>query len=283
MLTSPGVTIAPRRSSYGSVRIAYADLGDEAVLDPHEPARVLGPLVVHRDDRAVAEDHSSASSGTSSNASTSTRPRSVILSDGITDSARNERCWNGASSVQPSSRAAAASACERSTTSSSGASDEEPGDRQRQLREHLGAVDDDDAAAAVREPPHGRRHRGVVHADDDDVVRVVCDRRGDRAALQPEAAHEAEPHPAGAEMALDDGDLRQVALGVGHRLAGADARLLDERIGDDLAGHDPDHARAAAPSTGCGTSRARTRRSARCGAPSPAPRRAGTPRPGGRP
>ena len=88
---------------------------------------------------------------------------------------------------------------------------EQPGDRQRQLGEHLRAVDDDDAAAAVREPAHRCRHRRVVHPDDDDVVRVVGDRRGDRAALQAEAAHEAEADAAGAEVALDDGDLREVA------------------------------------------------------------------------
>ena len=107
--------------------------------------------------------------------STSTRPRSVSFSDGITDRARNASSWNGASIVQPSCAAAATTACERSTTSASGASLREPGDRQRQLGEHLGAVDGDDAAADVREPPHGGRHRRVAHADDDEVVRVVGD------------------------------------------------------------------------------------------------------------
>ena len=37
------------------------------------------------------------------------------------------------------------------------------------------------------------------------------------------------PDPAGAEMALDDGDLRVVALAVGNRVAVDDPRLLDER------------------------------------------------------
>ncbi len=60
---------------------------------------------------------------------------------------------------------------------------------------------------------------------------------------QAEAADEAEPDAAGAEVALDDRDLRQVALGVGDRLAGLQRRLVDERVGHDLAGHDPDHAR----------------------------------------
>src|SRR6185437_1951884 len=103
-------------------RVTRAHLDHEAVLDPHPAAVVLGAGVVHRDDAAVAWDHS-ASSGTSSNRSTSTSPRSVSLRLGITDSARNARCWNGASSVQPSSRAAATSAFDAATTSSSGASE----------------------------------------------------------------------------------------------------------------------------------------------------------------
>ena len=106
---------------------------------------------------------------------------------------------------------------------------EQAGDGERQLGDHLCAVDDDDPAAAVREPAHGGGHRRVVRPDDDDVVRVVRDGRRDRAALQPEAAHEAEPDAAGAEMPLDDGDLRQVALRVGERLARAMDGLVDER------------------------------------------------------
>ena len=106
MLTKPGVTTAPREV-LGRRRAASprADLGDEAVLDPQPAALVLGAGVVHRDDPGVGEDHAT-SSGTSSKRSTSTRPRSVSFRLGITESARNERCWNGASSVQPSARAA---------------------------------------------------------------------------------------------------------------------------------------------------------------------------------
>ena len=217
-----------------------------------------------------------ASSGTSSNRSTSTRPRSVSLSDGITESARKARCWNGDSSSQPSVRAASVTAREPATTSSSGASESRPATGSAQLRHDICPVDDDDPAAAVREPPDGRGHRCVVHPDDDDVVCIVRDRRGERAALEPEAPDEAEPDPARAEVPLDDGDLREVSLRIRERFAGVRRDRLDERVRDDLAGDDPDHARLASRSTGCGTSPARRRRSGRCAAPSRAPSRAGS-------
>ena len=66
---------------------------------------------------------------------------------------------------------------------------------------------------------------------------------------KPEPADEAEADPAGAEVALDDGDLREVPLGVRDDLAVASRRLFDERLGDDLVGHDADHAHPAARGT----------------------------------
>ena len=67
-------------------------------------------------------------------------------------------------------------------------------------------------------------------------------------ALQAEAADEAEPGAPRAQVPLDHRDLRQVAVAVGDRLARSPGRLVDERVGDDLAGHDPDHpSRAALP------------------------------------
>ena len=245
MLTSPGVTTAPPRSSApsgASPAPSSATSPSSIRIQPRSCSVPASSIVTtHALPRITA-----ASSGTSSKRSTSTSPRSVSFRDGITDSARNARCWNGASSSQPSSRAAAIDRvrgldhlCERRVR-------EQAGDRQRQLREHLGAVDDDDAAAAVREPAHGGGHRRVVHPDDDDVVRVVRDRRCERAALQAEPAHEAEPDAARAEVPLDDRDLREVALGIGERLAGSVGGLVHERVGHDLARHDPDHARVAA-------------------------------------
>ena len=88
------------------------------------------------------------------------------------------------------------------------------GDAPAGAEDLAGAVDDDDASAAVRQPSHGGGHRRVVHPDDDHVVRVVCDRRRERAAPQAESTHEAEPDAARAEMALDDRDLGEVALGI---------------------------------------------------------------------
>ena len=66
------------------------DVLDAAVGEEDPAALVLGARVVHRRDiRVVQQGAHSALSGTSSKRSTSTRPRSVIFSAGITDSARN--------------------------------------------------------------------------------------------------------------------------------------------------------------------------------------------------
>ena len=170
----------------------------------------------------------------------------MIFRLGITESARKASDWNGEGSVQPSSRAASTHARLAATTSASGAVGEQAGNGERQLRAHLAVGDDDDPAAELDEPLDRALQVVVVHADDDDVVRVVRDRRRERAVAQPEAAHEPEADPAGAEVALDDGDLREVALGVGDDLPVAQRRLLDERLGHDLVGDDADHAHAPA-------------------------------------
>ena len=132
---------------------------------------------------AFVKERAHASSGTSSKRSTSTRPRSVIFRLGITDSARNASVWNGASQLAAERARRVDAGAARATTSASGASESRPGDRQRQLGAHLPAVDDDDAAAESPRAADGRSHVVVVHPDDDDVVRVVRDRRGERAAL----------------------------------------------------------------------------------------------------
>ena len=149
----------------------------------------------------------------------------MIFSDGITESARNASVWNG--DVERAAERRAPRRCSArlaATTSSSGASESRPATGSGSSASTSRAVDDDDAAADARAAgATARGHRRVVHADDDDVVRVVRDRRGERAALQAEAAHEPEPDPARAEVALDDRDLREVALRVGDRLAVRDA------------------------------------------------------------
>ena len=124
---------------------------------------------------------------------------------------------------------------------------EQARDRQRQLGRDAVAV------ATTSPPPISRRrsaaldHRLVVDADDDQVVAVVGDGRAEGAALEPEPADEAEADAPGLEVALEDGDLREVARGVGDRERRPTVgELVDERRGDDLARHEPDHARAAA-------------------------------------
>ena len=77
-------------------------------------------------------------------------------------------------------------------------------------------------------------------------MRVVGERRAERAAAEAEAADEPEADAAGAEVALDHRDLRQVALGIRQRLAAALRRFVHERLGDDLTRHEPDHACATA-------------------------------------
>ncbi len=80
--------------------------------------------------------------------STSSVPPSVIRSCGITDSAMNDSCMNGSSSVTPSARAAASRSCLQPIGDLDGAAvAHQPGQRQRQLG--------DDSRR--RAPPAGRR------------------------------------------------------------------------------------------------------------------------------
>src|SRR6266511_1268699 len=68
----------------------------------------------------------STASGTSSKRSMSTSPRSVIFSFGITESARKDSIWNGASIVQPSCSTARWHCLDRVSTSARGASASSP-------------------------------------------------------------------------------------------------------------------------------------------------------------
>src|SRR6476620_11555746 len=60
------------------------------------------------------------------------------------------------------------------------------------------------------------------------------------ATAQAEAADEAEADAAGGVVALDDRDLREVALRVGHDLAAAHARYEREVLAQDLIPDQPD-------------------------------------------
>ena len=62
--------------------------------------------------------------------------------------------------------------------------------------------------------------------------------------IQPEPAHEPEPHAPGAVVALDHRDLRQVARRVRDHVPVDHQRRLVQRVGDQLAGLDADHPHA---------------------------------------
>ena len=146
----------------------------------------------------------------------------MIFSDGITESARKDIVWNGEGSVQPSFAAASMQPAARLDHLVERRLRDQARDRQRQLGAHAAVLDDDHAAADLGQARDRAGHVVVVHADDDDVVRVVGEGRGERARLEVEAAHEPDRHPAGAEVALDDRDLREAVPG--DRVA-----VLDER------------------------------------------------------
>ena len=197
-----------------------ADRRDHAVLDEQPAGLVLRPGVVAGGDptgrvqngHAVADTVSDTASGTSSKRSTSTSPRSVIFRCGMTESARNASVRNGVAPVQPRLVCRLVAGAALRDDLGERRIREQPGDRQRALGENAQSVDGDDPASELGESLDGERHVPIGHADDDEVVRVVRDARRERAALQPRPGDEAEPDPARREVALDDGDLREVVL-----------------------------------------------------------------------
>ena len=123
--------------------------------------------------------------------------------------------WNGDSSDVPSSSAAAETAAVCSSTRSSGASDSRPatgsGSSARMPRSRTTTI-----------PPPSSARRCTARAmspsstPTQTMLWASCAIVGrDGAVPQAEPAHEPEADPAGAEVPLDDGDLGQVALGVG--------------------------------------------------------------------
>ncbi len=123
---------------------------------------------------------------------------------------------------------------------------EEAGERQGQRGQHLPAGDRDQPPIEGDQSVERGAEVGVTGADRDEVVRVVADRGGERAAPQAEAAHQADADVAGCAVPLDDDQLEEVARGVGDRLAVADGRALDQAARDDLAGDRLDHRQRAA-------------------------------------
>ena len=151
-----------------------------------DPRRVLVERAEARDERSRSSAICpSTASGTSSNASTSTSPRSVIFSDGITESARNESVMNGASIVTPCSASRSCSASRPSATCSSGASESSPAIGSASSPRTSPSRATTSPAAERLRARRAQRHVAVVHADHDEVVRVVGDGRRERAASSP--------------------------------------------------------------------------------------------------
>ena len=191
-----------------------ADGDDRAVLHEQPTGPVLVTDVVTRDDPTPGEQAPHACSGTSSKRSTSTRPRSVILRCGMTESPRNESVRNGVAPVHPSACAASLHARLWAITSANGASERSPaigsGHSARTLP----------SSTATMPPPisasrsDGDGHVRVVHADDDDVVGVVGHGRCEGAACQPRPRDEAVADSPRGKVPLDDRDLREIASSV---------------------------------------------------------------------
>ncbi len=114
-------------------------------------------------------------------------------------------------------------------------------DGQRQLGPDR-AVGDHDKAALERDDAVDRdRHVAVVGADDADVVAVVPDRRGDRAALEAEAVDEAEPDVAVDAVPRDDRDLDHVLSEVDASRAALRREIAPQMLGQDFPRDHPDH------------------------------------------
>ena len=147
---------------------------------------------------------------------TSIRPWSVILSAGITESARKPSEWNGASSVHPSARAALAQRA--------AAGDDAVGRARRTSAPRPGSASSartPRSCTATMPPPSSpsRRAARTMSSSSTPATTMLWASWATVEAIAPaaqaEAAHEPDADPAGAEVALDDGDLDQVAVGVG--------------------------------------------------------------------
>ena len=133
--------------------------------------------IQHPENRALH-----TASGTISNRSPSTSPRSVILRCGMTERPRNESVRNGVAPLQPSPRAASLHARLCAITSASGAADRSPAIGSGHSASMRPILDRDDPAPDLGEPLDGERHVRVRHSDDDEVVGVVRDGRCESAS-----------------------------------------------------------------------------------------------------
>ena len=186
------------------------------------------------------------SRGTISNRSTSTRPRSVIFSDGITESARKASVRNGVAPVQPSPWAASFVARLCSITVASGASERRPATG----RGHSATTRP--SSTTTMPPPMWARWL-TANARSLSLMptttRLCASCATDDASapcVRPEPDDEAEPDPAGREVALDNGDLGEAGIGARDGVAVDDHRLALERLRHDLVLDQADRADRAA-------------------------------------
>ena len=214
--------------------------------------RLLGPRQAQAVVAQIDPRSSQTSSGTISKRSTSTRPRSVIFSDGITDSARKLSVMNGAATSTPSSRQRvqrASSARRPPRRRRVGHQARRPAARSSP-RTAPSSIDHD-AAADLGEPRDAERHVVVGDAR----RRRCCARRArpswrTRRAAGRSRARSPRPTRPGRVVALDHGDLREVA-----RRVGDDARRR-ARVGSSSSasvisciGHDARSRARARPAT----------------------------------
>ena len=104
------------------------------------------------------------------------------------------------------------------------------------------AVDGHHPAADLAQTRDRGQHVVVVHADHEEVVVVVGDRGGHRAALQAEALDEADADRARPAVALDARCLGEVDRRIGRHRAVDHRRLHDPVLGGQLAGDHADRA-----------------------------------------
>lgn len=133
----------------------------------------------------------------------------MILSEGITERARNDIVRNGVPPDQPSAVAASLQARALRDDIGQRRVGEKARHRERALRH-------DPTAAELQQAPDDSDHVVVGHAQHDDVVRIVRDRRAERAPLEPSAQDEIESEPTRRQVPLDDSDLRETTRRIGH-------------------------------------------------------------------
>ena len=166
----------------------------------------------------------------------------MILSAGITESARNDIVRNGVAPLQPSAAAASVHARLCAITSSSGATEKRPATGSG----HSASTRPSSTATIPPPSSTARATAASMSSSETPSTTRLCascatvDASAPR--CRPGAAHEADTDAAGCKVPLDHGDLREVALGIGDREAVHDRGALDERLRHDLVGDEPDHA-----------------------------------------